>query len=529
MANQSIALQARAPQTDILGGAIRNNAAMINMMSQQQAAQRQNALAEQTMQIQKAEEARKTAMAAPQLAEAQSKAGSARMDFMVKAVGHALHTSVNNPTDETLDQAATTLAGIGLSPAEIDREITPIKQLPLDQRKAALMQSILSDPNSKAAFEATLPKPVQMKLGDRVVTVDQNPLSSTFNQPIRTDVVGMTPAQANPAGKVVQDNNGNYVVVNTHVPGPVMASGGGIPGQRGGVGVQPGQYGAAIESAAMQLAPGTTVSGRGRTPERNAQVGGVANSYHLTDNARDLQPAKGQSLDQLAAALAPLKQQGFDVMIERGRNHVHVEPGPGMARGGAAPAAGGGQLQGRVKGAKTANPAAEAKAAQRKTALTNELQQALDLVQDPSNLSAFQSSKKTWWDNQSQSILHGTFNPKTAEFGVHTALPGGVAHKSVWDRVTKHLIGAMYQTIEPGQAGMNRAVASQKMHVQMMGGGDNPSRETLIEAIKSTAADYGIKLNERGGGSNGQVPAAGRSTTGDPEMDAIMRKHGGKK
>jgi hypothetical protein len=76
----------------------------------------------------------------------------------------------------------------------------------------------------------------------------------------------------------------------------------------------------------------------------------------------------------------------------------------------------------------------------------------------------------------------------------------------VWDRVTKHLIGAMYQTIKPGQAGMNRAVASQKMHIQMMGGGDNPSRETLIEAIKSTASDYGITLKERSAGNGAAAP-----------------------
>ena len=120
-----------------------------------------------------------------------------------------------------------------------------------------------------------------------------------------------------------------------------LGGGGGIPGQRGGGAPTAGQYGAAIENAAMQLAPGVRVSGRGRTPERNAEVGGVANSYHLSDNARDLQPARGQSLDQLAASLAPLKQQGFDVIIERGKNHVHVEPGPGMGRAGAAPAADG--------------------------------------------------------------------------------------------------------------------------------------------------------------------------------------------
>lgn len=51
MANQAIALQARAPQADILGGAIRNNAQLINTMSQQRAAERQNAMAQQQMQL----------------------------------------------------------------------------------------------------------------------------------------------------------------------------------------------------------------------------------------------------------------------------------------------------------------------------------------------------------------------------------------------------------------------------------------------------------------------------------------------
>ena len=111
----------------------------------------------------------------------------------------------------------------------------------------------------------------------------------------------------------------------------------------------------------MQLAPGTTVSGRGRTQARNAEVGGVTDSYHLSDNARDLQPARGQSLDQLAASLAPLKQQGFDVVIERRKNHVHVEPGPGMARGAGAPrgaAAGGAPIVVQGSGAK-AKPSTE--------------------------------------------------------------------------------------------------------------------------------------------------------------------------
>ena len=61
MANQAIALQARAPQMDIMGRAIQQNAQMMNMMSQQRAAQRQAAVAAQEMEIARAAEKRAAA------------------------------------------------------------------------------------------------------------------------------------------------------------------------------------------------------------------------------------------------------------------------------------------------------------------------------------------------------------------------------------------------------------------------------------------------------------------------------------
>jgi hypothetical protein len=335
--------------------------------------------------------------------------------------------------------------------------------------------------------------------------------------------VTMTPQQQyaaqNPAGKVVQDNNGNYVVVNTHIPGPVMTGGGGIPTGRGGgdfgmfksAVVQTeshGDYTALSPKGALgayQVMPATakTLAGRLGLPWNPELM------RSNTPEGRQYQDAIGNAAAQEAwqagggdpARAAAYYHGGSDTSKWKEKTQAYARNVvANIGNGSAAPAAGGGQLQGPTKGKPAATAKDQQAAAdkeQQHKALTNELQMALDLVQDPANSSAFQSSKNSWWDNQSQSVLHGKFDPKTAEFGVHTALPGGVAHKSVWDRVTKHLIGAMYQTIKPGQAGMNRAVASQKMHIQMMGGGDNPSRETLIEAIKSTAADYGIKLNER--------------------------------
>lgn len=63
MANQAIALQARAPQGNFLAPAIQQSAQMINMMSQQRAAERQAAVAQQAMEIQRATEAREAAKA----------------------------------------------------------------------------------------------------------------------------------------------------------------------------------------------------------------------------------------------------------------------------------------------------------------------------------------------------------------------------------------------------------------------------------------------------------------------------------
>lgn len=80
MANQMIALQARAPQTDFLGNAIQRNAQMMNMMSQQRAAERQAAQAAQTMEFQAAEEARKAALHTPAMTKATAEAQAAQIE-----------------------------------------------------------------------------------------------------------------------------------------------------------------------------------------------------------------------------------------------------------------------------------------------------------------------------------------------------------------------------------------------------------------------------------------------------------------
>ena len=91
MANQAIALQARAPQqSNILGGALQQGAQMINMMSQQRAAERQAAAQQQAMEIARAEETRKAELQPSAVAESEAKALSAR----VKLVDEFLDLSI---------------------------------------------------------------------------------------------------------------------------------------------------------------------------------------------------------------------------------------------------------------------------------------------------------------------------------------------------------------------------------------------------------------------------------------------------
>jgi len=83
VANQAIALQSRAPQSNPLGGAIQQGAQMMNMMSQQRAAQRQAAQATQAMEIARAGEERAASAAEIDMA-------GKKIDFYTKRAGQTM-------------------------------------------------------------------------------------------------------------------------------------------------------------------------------------------------------------------------------------------------------------------------------------------------------------------------------------------------------------------------------------------------------------------------------------------------------
>jgi hypothetical protein len=81
--------------------------------------------------------------------------------------------------------------------------------------------------------------------------------------------------------------------------------------------------GAAIEQTALNAVPGAIVTSRQRSAAKNRAVGGVANSYHLTDQARDFVPPPGMSMGVLHSNLKAAFP-GMDVINEG--DHVHIEP-----------------------------------------------------------------------------------------------------------------------------------------------------------------------------------------------------------
>jgi hypothetical protein len=68
---------------------------------------------------------------------------------------------------------------------------------------------------------------------------------------------------------------------------------------------------------------GERVTSTLRTPARNRAVGGVANSYHLSGQARDSVPPPGMSM---AAYAAELRRLNPDKQVINEGDHVHMEP-----------------------------------------------------------------------------------------------------------------------------------------------------------------------------------------------------------
>jgi hypothetical protein len=101
-----------------------------------------------------------------------------------------------------------------------------------------------------------------------------------------------------------------------------------------------GGFGSFIEQTVRKLDPNIQITGRARTPARNAQLpGSVSNSYHLIDAARDIRTPDGMKKSDFIAQLKSVFGSDYDI-LPSGGNSVHIEPGPKLGekvRAGARP------------------------------------------------------------------------------------------------------------------------------------------------------------------------------------------------
>lgn len=126
MANQMIALGVKAPQTDILGSSIARNAQMINMMRQQDAAERQTAVAQQQMQIARAQEERAAAKDQREASAADIELAGKKIDYYTKLAGQTMNPQGYTLLLNQLDKDAPDIAAAfraNLPPEQFDRNV----------------------------------------------------------------------------------------------------------------------------------------------------------------------------------------------------------------------------------------------------------------------------------------------------------------------------------------------------------------------------------------------------------------------
>jgi len=179
MANQMIALQARAPQGDPLGGAIRNNAALINQMSQQAAAQRQTQQAEQAMQLARNQETRAAAGETRDI----EKFNAEQPARVAGALGGGLVSILRDPSDASIMQAGQTFASVGMEPDKFSPILNQIRGISdPNARKMFVLEFISQSEPARAALKFVMPEVKSEKVGDATVFYDANPASSTNGQ-----------------------------------------------------------------------------------------------------------------------------------------------------------------------------------------------------------------------------------------------------------------------------------------------------------------------------------------------------------
>ena len=145
---------------------------MMNMASQQRAAQLQGERTRQEMEYAKAAEQRDV-----------DKFGAEQPVRVAGALGGGLINILRDPSDASIMQAAKTFAAVGMEPDKFN----PILQQIMDisdpnARKLFVTQFVAQSEAARAALNFVMPKSKEIKAGDDTVFVDDNPNSENYGQ-----------------------------------------------------------------------------------------------------------------------------------------------------------------------------------------------------------------------------------------------------------------------------------------------------------------------------------------------------------
>lgn len=181
MANQMIALQTRGAQLPDPAKATAQYASMMNMASQQRAAQLQGERTRQEMEYAKAAEGRAVAgeqRNVDKFSVEQSKA-------LVSALGTGIVQILRDPSDASIGQVGQTFTNVGLNQTQFGPLLKQIQDIPdANARKLFVMDLVAQSPEATATLKAVMPDLKESKVGNTTVFYDGNPNSANFGKPI---------------------------------------------------------------------------------------------------------------------------------------------------------------------------------------------------------------------------------------------------------------------------------------------------------------------------------------------------------
>lgn len=143
-----------------------------------------------------------------------------KLDYLTKSTAALAQNPSYENAQALLSQGV--MAGV-LSPEEAQQHLQSMPRDPAQIKQIAMQANgQLMTANERMTFNS--PKPQQMNLGNRIVTIDMNPNSPTFKQEIASAAVGMNPGQAASLGQSERHFQANQALEREK-----MANGGKAP------------------------------------------------------------------------------------------------------------------------------------------------------------------------------------------------------------------------------------------------------------------------------------------------------------